>query len=209
MAKNFAEIGFSPAAKVLQEKFGSRTSYARMENNTFYDGLTEHERAFIAQCDSFYMATVGENGFPYIQHRGGPKGFLSVLDKNRLGFIDFSGNKQYISIGNLATNQNVALFLMDYPRKTRLKIYAKAEIVELADNPELFNTLDLSQYKARPERIFVLHVEAFDWNCPQHITPRYTTEDIDRALQPQKAHIEQLENEIETLKMTLKNAGLA
>jgi uncharacterized protein len=209
MAKNFAEIGFSPASKVLQEKFGSRTSYARVESNTFYDGLTEQEREFIAQCDSFYMATVGENGFPYIQHRGGPKGFLSVLDANRLGFIDFSGNKQYISLGNLATNQNVALFLMDYARKTRLKIYAKAEIVELADNPKLFDALDLGHYNARPERIFVLNIEAFDWNCPQHITQRFTTEDMGKALQSQKAYIKQLENEIETLKMTLKNAGLA
>ncbi len=209
MAKNFAEIGFSPASKALQEKFGSRTSYARMEATTFYDGLTEHERTFIAQCDSFYMATVGENGFPYIQHRGGPKGFLSVLDRNRLGFIDFSGNKQYISLGNLATNQNVALFLMDYPRKTRLKIYAKVEIVELADNPKLFDALNLNDYNFRPERIFVLHIEACDWNCPQHITPRYTAEDIEKALQPQKTYIKNLENEVELLKMKLKNAGLA
>jgi uncharacterized protein len=209
MAKNFAEIGFSPASKALQEKMGSRASYARVEANTFYDGLTEHERRFIAECDSFYMATVGDNGFPYIQHRGGPKGFLTVLDKNRLGFIDFSGNKQYISLGNLATNQNVALFLMDYARKTRLKLYAKAEIVELADNPKLFDALDLSNYNARPERLFVLHIEAFDWNCPQHITPRFTTEEIEKALQPQKMYIKNLENEVETLKNKLKQAGLA
>jgi uncharacterized protein len=184
-------------------------SYARVEAHTFFDGLTENEWSYIAERDSFYMGTVGENGFPYIQHRGGSKGFLKTLDSKRLGFVDFIGNKQYISLGNLATNPNVALFLMDYARKTRLKIYAKAEVVELKDNPKLFDLLDLDDYNFHPERMIVLHIEAFDWNCPQHITPRFTTEEIERALQPQRAHIKQLENEVETLKMKLKNAGLA
>jgi uncharacterized protein len=209
MAKNFAEIGFSPASKALQEKMGSRASYARVEANTFFNGLTENERDYIAERDSFYMGTVGENGFPYIQHRGGSNGFLKVLDKNRLGFVDFIGNKQYISLGNLATNPNVALFLMDYARKTRLKIYAKAEIIELKDDPKLFDLLDLKDYNFHPERMIVLHIEAFDWNCPQHITPRFTTEEIEKALLPQRAYIKQLENEVDALKMKLKNAGLA
>lgn len=208
MAKNFAEIGFSPAAKVLQEKFGSRESYAKMERTTFYDGLTENEVDFIAQRDSFYIATIGENGFPYIQHRGGPKGFIKVLDSNRLGFIDFKGNMQYISVGNLATNNNVALILVDYPKKARLKIYAKAEIVELKDNPELFTLLNLDNYKFRPERMMVLNVEAYDWNCPQHLTPRYTVEEIEEALQPQLTHVKNLQEEIKTLKAKLKEAGL-
>jgi uncharacterized protein len=209
MAKNFAEIGFSPAAKALQEKFGSRASYARVEAHTFFDGLTENERAYIAERDSFYMGTVGENGFPYIQHRGGSKGFLKTLDSKRLGFVDFIGNKQYISLGNLATNPNIALFLMDYARKTRLKIYAKAEVVELKDDAQLYNLLDLKDYNFQPERMIVLHIEAFDWNCPQHITPRFTAEEIEKALQPQRAHIKQLENEVEALKIKLKNAELA
>jgi uncharacterized protein len=208
MAKNFTEIGFSPASKVLQEKFGSRASYARMEANTFFDGLTENARAFIAQRDSFYMATTGENGFPYIQHRGGPKGFLKILDDNRLGFIDFIGNKQYISLVNLATNQKTALFLMDYTRQTRLKIYAKTEIIELKNDPTLFDLLDLEDYKFTPERMLVFHIEAFDWNCPQHITPRFTTEEVELALEPQKAYIQQLAAENEALKMKLKNVGL-
>lgn len=203
MAKNFAEIGFSSAAKKLQEKYGSRANYARMERQTFYEGLTKFEESFISKRDSFYMATVGENGFPYIQHRGGPKGFLKVLDANRLGFIDFSGNMQYISLGNLATNNKVALFLVDYPNKKRLKIYAKAEIVEIKDDPALHKLLDLENYKFRPERMMVLHVEAYDWNCPQHITPRFTAEEIEEILQPQYQHIKNLEAEIIDLKAKL------
>ena len=203
MAKNFSEIGFSSAAKKLQETYGSRANYARMERQTFYEGLTKFEESFISKRDSFYMATVGENGFPYIQHRGGPKGFLKVLDANRLGFIDFSGNMQYISLGNLATNNKVALFLVDYPNKKRLKIYAKAEIVEIKDDPALHKLLDLENYKFRPERMMVFHVEAYDWNCPQHITPRFTAEEIEEILQPQYQHIKNLEAEILELKAKL------
>ncbi len=207
MAKNFAAIAFSPAVKEMQEKLGSRASYARMEKNTWLDGLTENESAFISQRDSFYMASIGENGFPYIQHRGGPKGFLKVLDAKRLGFIDFKGNMQFITVGNLVTNNNVALILVDYPAKARLKIYARAEIVELADNPDLHNVLDLSDYKFRPERMMILHVEAYDWNCPQHIVPRYTLEEIEAAMAPQRDLIAKLETEIKLLKSKEKEPG--
>ena len=127
MAKNFAAIAFTDAVKAMQEKLGSRSSYARMERDIYVDGLTENEIDFIAQRDSFYMASIGENNFPYIQHRGGPKGFLKVLDAKRIGFIDFRGNMQYISTGNIATNNNVALITVDYPARARLKILAKAE----------------------------------------------------------------------------------
>jgi predicted pyridoxine 5'-phosphate oxidase superfamily flavin-nucleotide-binding protein len=149
------------------------------------------------------MATSGENGFPYIQHRGAPKGFLKVLDENRLGFIDFKGNMQYISVGNIATNNKVSLFMVDYPNKRRLKLYAKAEIVELKDNPELFQNLDLEDYKFQPERMMVFNIEAFDWNCPQHITPRFTVEEVEEALKPQYEHIKNLEAEITELKAKL------
>lgn len=203
MAKNFAEIGFSSAAKKLQEKHGSRATYSRMEKQTTYTGLGKYEQSFIAQRDSFYMATTGENGFPYIQHRGGPKGFLKVLDENRLGFIDFKGNMQYISVGNLMTNNKVSLFMVDYPNKRRLKLYAKAEIVELNDNPELLQKLDLEEYKFKPERMMVFNIEAFDWNCPQHITPRFTVEEIEEVLKPQYEHIKNLEDEIAELKVKL------
>ncbi|MEO5684707.1 MAG: pyridoxamine 5'-phosphate oxidase family protein [Chitinophagaceae bacterium] len=204
MAKNFGSIAFTPAVKAMQEKQGSRASYARMEKSTFQEGLTDNEMHFIAERDSFYMASTGENGFPYIQHRGGPKGFLKVLDARRIGFIDFKGNMQFITVGNLANNNNVALIMVDYPSRARLKIYAKVEIVELADNPALYNLLDLSEYSFRPERMMVLHIEAYDWNCPQHIVPRYTVEQIETALAPQKELIAKLEAEIELLKAKLK-----
>lgn len=206
MAKNFAEIAFTPEVKAMQEKQGSRESYTRMEKKTFVDGLTRYEIDFISQRDSFYMASFGVNEYPYIQHRGGPKGFLKVLHSKRLGFIDFRGNKQYISVGNIATNNNVALIMVDYPAKARLKIYAKAEIIELADEPELYDLLDLEEYAFRPERMMVLNIEAYDWNCPQHITPRYTAEEIEKAYASQRNHIINLEAELKSLKTRLRDA---
>lgn len=143
----FGEIAFGAASKVLQEKAGSREAYARLEKAHKQNGLTNYEASFIVQRDSFYMASITESGYPYIQHRGGPKGFLKVLDAKRLGFLDFNGNKQYISAGNFKTNPNVSLFLMDYAHKIRLKIFAKAEVVSLKDKPELYEKLDLEDYK--------------------------------------------------------------
>ncbi len=200
MAKNFAQIAFTDAVKKLQEKNGSRASYERMEKFNVIDGLTEREMSFIQDRDSFYLASIGSKDFPYIQHRGGPKGFLKVLDSKRLGFIDFTGNKQYVSVGNVATNNKVSLIMIDYPTKTRLKIFAKATVVQLKDNPELHDSLDLKNYKFRPERMIVFHIEAFDWNCPQHIVPRYTVEEINEAFMPQKKYMESLELEIKSLK---------
>ena len=204
MAKNFAALAFTDSVKAMQEKLGSRSSYARMERDTYVDGLTESEIDFIAQRDSFYMASFGENNFPYIQHRGGPKGFVKVLDAKRIGFIDFRGNMQYISVGNFATNNNVALIMVDYPSRARLKILAKVEMVELKDDPALYDLLDVSEYKFKPERMMVLHVEAYDWNCPQHITPRYTVEDIEEAFAGQREHIAKLAAEVKELKQKLK-----
>lgn len=207
MAKNFASLAFTPAVKAMQEKLGSRSSYARMERDTYVDGLTENEIDFIAQRDSFYMSNIGENGFPYIQHRGGPKGFVKVLDVKRIGFIDFRGNMQYISVGNIATNNNVALIMVDYPARTRLKILAKATIVELKDDLALYDLLDLSDYKFKPERMMVLDIEAYDWNCPQHITPRYTLEDIESAFAGQQNQITKLQAEVKELKIKIKEQG--
>ena len=200
MAKNFAEIAFSDAAKSLQKKYGSRNSYASMEKFSVIDGLTDGEISFIENQHSFYMASTGSNGFPYIQHRGGPKGFLKVLGPKRIGFIDFSGNKQYVTVGNMATNKKVALIMIDYPKKTRLKIYAKAEVVELDKNRELYELLALDDYKFRPERMLVLNIEAYDWNCPQHIIPKYTVNEIEAALIPQQNYIAKLEQQIKALK---------
>jgi len=156
--------------------------------------------SFIQNSDSFYLATIGKKEFPYIQHRGGPKGFLKVLDSKCLGFIDFVGNKQYVSVGNMTTNNNVSLIMIDYPTRTRLKIFAKAEVVELKDNPELYDELDLKDYKFRPERMMIFHIEAYDWNCPQHITPRYSVDEIQKVFIQQQKYIRSLEEEIEGLK---------
>lgn len=204
MAKNFASLAFTDTVKAMQEKLGSRAGYARMERDTYRDGLTQNEVDFITRRDSFYMASIGENNFPYIQHRGGPKGFLKVLDSKRIGFIDFRGNMQYISVGNIATNNNVALIMVDYPTRARLKILAKAELVELKDDPVLYDLLDLNDYKFKPERMMVFNVEAYDWNCPQHITPRYTLEDIEGVFASQREHIKKLEAEVKDLRHKLK-----
>ncbi len=204
MAKNYAELAFTDAVKVLQENNDSRRGYDRMEKFGVVDGLSENEISFIKDRNSFYLASFGENKFPYIQHRGGPKGFLKVLDSKRLGFIDFSGNKQYISVGNMETNKNVSLIMLDYPAKARLKIFATAEIVELNDEPELYGLLDLNDYKFRPERMMVFNIEAYDWNCPQHITPRYTVEEIKESFESQYSYINSLEEEIKILKSKLK-----
>ena len=187
MKKNFASIAFTASVKDLQEYYGSRSAYERIEKTRVVDGLSDNERRFIAHSDSFFMATNGESGFPYIQHRGGPKGFVKVLDDKRIGFIDFTGNMQYISVGNLATNNKVALIMVDYPSQSRLKIYATAEIIGLDENPALYDLLSLPEYTYHAERMIVLHIEAFDWNCPQHITPRYTAEEIEavRAMRDQ------------------------
>jgi len=207
MAKNFASIAFTDAVKKVQEAMGSRKSYARMERETYVDGLTENEIEFIAQQNSFYMASIGENQFPYIQHRGGPNGFVKVLDAKRIGFVDFKGNMQYISVGNIATNNHVAIIMVDYPTRTRLKILAKAEIVELRDDPVLYDLLQPGDYKFKPERMMILHIEAYDWNCPQHITPRYTVPEIEAAFATQRNHITKLEEELKLLKQRLKETG--
>jgi len=204
MAKNFGAIAYSTAVKEMQEKLGSRAAYARLERDTYVDGLTENEVEFIALRDSFYMASIGEKGFPYIQHRGGPKGFLKVVDSKRLGFIDFKGNMQYITVGNMATNNNVALLLVDYPARARLKIFAKVSIIELIDDPSLLELLDLAAYKFGPKRMMVLDIKACDWKCPQHITQRYTVEDIETAYALQREHTSKLEAEITALKAKLK-----
>ncbi len=204
MAKNFAEIAFTDSVKKLQDKHGSRSSYERMEKFNEVNGLTDNEVSFVQDRDSFYLASIGVKEYPYVQHRGGPKGFLKVLDSKRLGFIDFIGNKQYVSVGNMATNNNVSLIMIDYPTRSRLKIFAKAEVIELKDNPELYDLLDLKDYKFRPERMMVFNIEAYDWNCPQHITPRYTTEEIEKAFLPQQEYIASLEEKIEELKEKIK-----
>ncbi|HRH43636.1 MAG TPA: pyridoxamine 5'-phosphate oxidase family protein [Pyrinomonadaceae bacterium] len=201
MSHKFFDLTFTESVKAAQQKYGSRRNYARFEGGKpdFY-GLMDAEIDFIEQRDGFYMATVNNEGQPYIQFRGGPQGFLKVLDDKTLGFADFRGNLQYISVGNLNENKKAALFLMDYPNQTRLKILANVEVLDAKDAPEIIEKLTVPDYKAKIERAMILHVEAFDWNCPQHITPRYTMDEIKQMIAPMNEHIAKLEKEIEELK---------
>lgn len=168
----FAKVAFTPSVQAVQERMGSRRAYARIDAPESPDALGEPEAEFIAERDSFYMASVGETGWPYIQHRGGPRGFVRVLDAHTLGFADYRGNKQYVSVGNVARNDRVALIFVDYHARARLKVLAHASIVTADGAPATMARLVDPTYGARVERGFVLRVEAFDWNCPQHITPR-------------------------------------
>jgi len=178
MNQNFTKFAFTKSVKQAQEQYGSRKSYARMETAGDQYALTEREIPFIQDRDSFYMATVGENGWPYMQFRGGPKGFLKVLDNTTLGYPDFRGNMQYISVGNISSNHKASLFLIDYPSQQRLKIWAEAKVLAAAQEPKLLKTLALPGYEAHIERLNIFKIQAYDWNCRQHITPRYTREEI-------------------------------
>jgi predicted pyridoxine 5'-phosphate oxidase superfamily flavin-nucleotide-binding protein len=192
VGKGFADIAFTPRVQALQTRHGSRRAYARRGEGE-RETLGPDERAFIESRDSFYLGSIGETGWPYIQHRGGPEGFLRVLDERTLAFADFRGNKQFISAGNVAGDDRTALFLMDYPSQTRLKLFARVRIVEADEDPELIGRLIVPGYSAIVERAFVFAVEGFDWNCPQHITPRYTADEIEAATAPLRARIAELE----------------
>jgi predicted pyridoxine 5'-phosphate oxidase superfamily flavin-nucleotide-binding protein len=199
MGHRFAELAFTPNVKAEQEARGSREAYARFEEcEDHHNVLGPQEASFIGLRDSFYVATVGETGWPYIQHRGGPPGFLKVLDEKTIGFADFRGNRQYISVGNLKTDDRVALFLMDYANRARLKIFGKARIIGASD-AEIFKKLALPGYRAQVERGILIIIEAFDWNCPQHITPRFTEEEVLEATAPLRERIAQLEAQVATL----------
>lgn len=192
MGNKFAELAFTDTVKRLQEADGSRQSYARMEaeaDSNFL--LSEREAAFIGMRDSFYMATVSETGWPYIQHRGGPAGFVHVLDEKTLGIPDFIGNRQFVSTGNLQVDDRVSLFFMDYPNRARLKLLGRAKST---NDPGILQELSLDGYAATIERAFLVEVAAFDWNCPQHITPRFTVDDIESAVAPLQARIAELES---------------
>ena len=171
-----SDIAFTPTVKAIQEQMGSRSQYVRMEERSGWsDTITQELADFLSERDSFYLATASAEGRPYIQHRGGPKGFLKVLDDRTLAFADFTGNRQYITVGNLAENNKVHLFLMDYPNQTRIKIWGTAKVVD--NDPELLKRLHASTYRGKAERIILITVEAWDINCRQHIQPRFTSEE--------------------------------
>ncbi len=202
--KTFAEIAFTPAVQRIQAHQGSRAAYARMqEAGVPGDGLGSQEAAFLASTDSFYLATVSETGWPYVQHRGGPRGFLKVISPTRIAFANFRGNRQYVSEGNVAMDERASIIVLDYAKRERLKLLGRLrfEDTSKADAP-LLNAVALPDYRARVEGVAIFDVEAFDWNCPQHITPRFTMEQVGGVMTEQQARIAELEREIKTLKMS-------
>jgi len=205
MVKFASDIAFTPSVKAEQTRLGSRTGYQKaVENRDWRSVVTDDLRAFIAERDSFYFATASGDGQPYIQHRGGPKGFLRVVDEHTLGFADYSGNRQYITLGNLAENDRAYIFLMDYANRRRVKLWGRARIVE--DDPELIEQLMPRGYKARPERVFLFTIEVWDINCPQHIVARYDEETVRLATAKLGERVAQLEAENAELKARLKRA---
>jgi len=206
MRRPVSDIAFTPTVKAFQVQHGSREAYARMERERGWEQtITPELEAFIVERDALYLGTANAEGQPYIQHRGGPKGFLKVLDARTLAFADFRGNKQYITVGTLAENDKAFLFLMDYAHRRRVKVWGRARIVE--DDPALLERLVEPHDKGHPERAIVFTVEAWDANCPQHITPRWTEEELAPTVQALHDRIATLEAENGALRGQLSAAG--
>lgn len=195
MTYGFLDIAMTPSVLAVQEKMGASKNWQNFRGNREFDAFTDDEAAFIQDRDSFYMATVSETGWPYVQHRGGPRGFLKVIDEHTLAFADYRGNRQYISTGNVKANDRACLFLVDYPRRARLKIYMRIDVLGPDDDPELTEAVTDASYGAKIERIYRLRLEAFDWNCPQHITPRFTEAQVNAAMAPARERLAKLEAE--------------
>lgn len=201
-----SDIAFTPAVKAAQEKRGSRSAYSKMEQRGGWTDVVTPELAeFIARRDSFYLGTATADGQPYIQHRGGPRGFLKVLDERTLAMADYVGNAQYISLGNLSENNKVFIFLMDYPNRRRIKIWGTAEFVE--DDPGLLEKVTDADYGAPPQRVLVFHVKAWDLNCTQHIQQRFTVEEMGPNVEKLQQRIRELEAVNDTLPGKLLEAG--
>jgi uncharacterized protein len=200
MAYGFLDIAATASVKEAQRENGSADYWSGFHGERTFDRFAENEAAFIAARDSFYMATVSESGWPYVQHRGGPPGFIRMLDDKTLAVADYRGNRQYITVGNVAAGGRASLILMDYANRRRLKIFAHVEVKTLADNLELAAAVATPGYKAKPERVLLFHLDAFDWNCPQHITQRFTEAEIDAALAPVRDRLAQLEAENKALR---------
>ena len=200
MSYGFLDIAITPSVRAVQAGMGAATTWDDFQGQRAFDRLTGNEAAFIGARDSFYMATVSETGWPYVQHRGGSAGFLKVVDEATLAFADYRGNRQYISTGNLAANDRACLFLMDYKQRARLKIYVHVETLGVDDDPALTTLVTVPGYKAKIERLFKLRLDAFDWNCPQHITPRFTEQEVRAASAPLRERVTQLETENQMLR---------
>lgn len=206
MTNDFLAIATTPSVLAAQVANGSAGMYDKPGHRRA-DHFTSTEVDFIAARDSFYMASVSETGWPYVQHRGGPSGFLKVLDETTLAFPEFRGNRQYLSLGNTAADSRVALILMDYAHRRRLKLYARIEARELPLDPELAERLSMPGYRGVVERAFVLHLEGFDWNCPQHITPRFTEAEVTSASAALTGRLAELETENAALRAALASHG--
>ncbi len=213
MLHRWLEIASTPAVRAARERYGSAAQYARLDGSlgdggpVRNDRLTEAEAGFVAARDGFYLASVSETGWPYVQYRGGPAGFLRVLDEETLGFADFRGNRQYVTTGNVAADDRVSLILMDYARQRRLKIFGRLRLVAADEDPALAARLAVPGYPARVERAALIRVEAYDWNCPQHITPRFTRAELDEALAPVREEVAALRAENERLRRLLDPGG--
>lgn len=206
MRHRFFDLAFTPAVQAEQARRGSRAGYAalsaRRNDGATADVLEEQEFAFIAGRDSFYLATVSETGWPYVQHRGGPIGFVRRVDERSIGWAEYSGNRQYVSAGNVAADDRVAMIFVDYPHQERLKVLGHVRAYDAADRLDLARLLGIEHYEARVEGFVIVTVEAFDWNCPQHITPRFTAEEIDKLVAPLHARIAELEARLKEQKAT-------
>ncbi len=199
MREFVSDVAFTPAVKAVQERLGSRKTYAKVEQGRGWQNeVTDDLRAFLAARDSFYLGTTNAEGQPYIQHRGGPKGFLKAVDNKTLAFADFAGNQQYITMGNLAENDKAFIFMMDYAARQRVKLWGRAEVIE--DDEERLHELADTAYRSKPERVIVFHLEAWDINCPQHITRRFEEDDVVPKVQQLQARVQELEAELAALK---------
>ncbi len=200
--KTFAEIAFTPAVQAQQAEHGSRAAYARMQSDGVHgEGLAAREVEFISAADSFYLGSVGETGWPYVQHRGGPAGFLKVISPTRLAYTDFRGNRQYVSAGNVSVDNRVSLFIMDYANQRRLKLLGRLRFEQPGTvDPALVAAVVQPDYRGRVEQIAVIDLEAFDWNCPQHIRQRFTLEQVSEATRPLHERIARLEEELKALR---------
>lgn len=205
MSYGFLDLAVTPSVRAVQTQKGVAHMWQNFKGHREFDRFTEQEEAFIGQRDSFYIATVSETGWPYVQHRGGPRGFLKLVDDQTLAFADYSGNRQYISSGNLAADHRASLILMDYVHRARLKIYAHVESVAPESDPVLAALVTVPGYKAKIDSIFKLRLAHFDWNCPQHITPRYTEQEVSEAVAPLREQLAQLQAENAELRKQLAN----
>jgi predicted pyridoxine 5'-phosphate oxidase superfamily flavin-nucleotide-binding protein len=194
-----SDVAFTPTVKAIQVRKGSRDAYAHVEQNGGWrTEIDDRLAGFLADANSFYLATATADGQPYIQHRGGPKGFIKILDKNTIAFADYSGNRQYLTQGNLTENAKAHIFVMDYAHRRRVKIWGEAKVVE--DDPALMQSLMPKVYKARPEQVILFRISAWDTNCPQHIPQKFDAADVAAALAARDARIAELEAELAVLK---------